>query len=111
MLTYANLKVKSKIFLSATGLTHEEFLFLLLVFSNNYQTEQASHTLNGKPRQRKPGGGVKGVLPNPADKLCFILVYLKTYPLQTMHGAQFGLSCQLSPAVRRVLSPTLCRGE
>ena len=27
-----------------------------------------------------------------ADKLLFILVYQKTYPLQTMHGLQFGLS-------------------
>jgi hypothetical protein len=92
MLTYANLKAKSKTFLSVTGLTPGEFLFLFPVFSNNYQTKQASHTLNGKPRQRKPGGGVKGSLCHPEDKLLFILVYLKTYPLQTLHGAQFGLS-------------------
>jgi hypothetical protein len=26
------------------------------------------------------------------SKLLFILVYVKTYPLQTMHGLQFGLS-------------------
>jgi hypothetical protein len=31
-------------------------------------------------------------LNQPADRLLFSLVYLKTNPLQTMHGLQFGLS-------------------
>jgi hypothetical protein len=30
-------------------------------------------------------------LPQPEDRLLFILVYLKTYPLQVAHGRMFGL--------------------
>ncbi|HLP98941.1 MAG TPA: hypothetical protein VK149_10885 [Sideroxyarcus sp.] len=33
-----------------------------------------------KPRQRKPGGGRKGVLSTPGQKLFFILVLLKKLP-------------------------------
>jgi hypothetical protein len=35
---------------------------------------------------------MKGKLQADEDKLVFILVYQKTYPLQTMHGLQFDLS-------------------
>jgi hypothetical protein len=49
-------------------------------------------TRKGKLRQRKEGGGIKERLRKDEDKLLFILVYQKTYPLQTMHGLQFGLS-------------------
>ena len=37
-------------------------------------------------------GGVKERLRSDEDKLLFILVYQKTYPIQTMHGLQFELS-------------------
>lgn len=42
--------------------------------------------------KRRPGAGLKEELPIVEDKLLFILVYQKTYPLQTMHDLQFGLS-------------------
>jgi len=48
--------------------------------------------LEGKPRQRRAGGGATGTLPQMEDKLLFILVFQKTNPLQTMHGLQFQLS-------------------
>jgi hypothetical protein len=51
-----------------------------------------NQTAEGKTRQRQPGGGTKGTLRTFEDKLLFILVYQKTYPLQTMHGLQFELS-------------------
>lgn len=93
MLTYAQLKNKPKEFLAATGLKPDEFERLLPAFATQYDMlYPADKTQGGKPRQRQPGGGVKGVLAKPEDKLLFILVYQKTYPLQTMHGLQFGLS-------------------
>jgi hypothetical protein len=46
----------------------------------------------GKARQRQSGGGSKGTLVEMADKLLFILVYQKTYPLQTMQGLHFDLA-------------------
>src|SRR5262249_55378367 len=46
----------------------------------------------GQPRQRSVGGGCKGRLDQPEDKLLFLLVYLKTYPLQAVMGELFDLS-------------------
>jgi hypothetical protein len=52
----------------------------------------SDQTKKGKRRQRAIGGGTKGKLQIDEDKLLFILVYQKTYPLQTMHGLQFEMS-------------------
>lgn len=93
MLTYEYLKEKPKEFLAATGLTVEEFEHILPVFRSKYAgLFEPGKTRQGKPRQRRAGGGVKARLRTDEDKLLFILVYQKTYPLQTMHGLQFGLS-------------------
>jgi hypothetical protein len=40
----------------------------------------------GQPRKRKAGGGRKGSLQEPEQKLLFILVHQKTYPLQVLLG-------------------------
>jgi len=93
MLTYNDLKDKARELLAATGLTGEEFEHLLLAFTTAYCTLYAADkTTEGKPRQRRSGGGTKGTLHRMEDKLLFILVYQKTYPLQTMQGLHFGLS-------------------
>ena len=93
MITYAQLKDKPKEFLAATGLKVDEFERLLPAFAAQYdQCYPADKTMKGHPRQRQRGGGVKGVLAKLEDKLLFILIYQKTYPLQTMQGLQFGLS-------------------
>lgn len=93
MLNYSQLKEKRKEFLAATGLLPEEFERLLPMFKEKYAAlTSASQTKEGKPRQRQIGGGTKGKLQVDEDKLVFILVYQKTYPLQTMHGLQFELS-------------------
>lgn len=93
MLKYNELKEKRKEFLAATGLYPEEFERLLPVFKEKYTALVPSgKTKKGKHRQRKIGGGTKGKLELDEDKLLFILVYQKTYPLQTMHGLQFEMS-------------------
>lgn len=92
MLTYENLKNKPKELLSATGLTVEEFEYLLPAFEAAYQTKYAHQNTDGKVRQRRVGAGVKGKLQRIEDKLLFILVYQKTYPLQTMQGLHFAMS-------------------
>ena len=93
MLTYNDLKEKPKEFLAATSLTVEEFELVLPMFRRKYrELFTPGLTRKGKPRQRKEGGGIKEKLRTDEDKLLFILVYQKTYPLQTMHGLQFGLS-------------------
>ncbi len=93
MLTYEELKNKPRELLAATGLKQDEFELLLKAFAEAYQARYpAQQTLSGQARQRRPGAGNKGKLSRMEDKLLFILVYQKTYPLQTMLGLQFGLS-------------------
>jgi hypothetical protein len=93
MLTYNQLKDHPRELLAATGLTAEEIERLLPAFLAAYAVRYpVDRNREGQPRQRQVGGGDKGVLDRPEDRLFFILVYLKTNPLQTMHGLQFGLS-------------------
>lgn len=93
MLKYLELKTKPREFLAATGLTDEEFQALLPAFAACYeQARPPKPKPRKKQKQRARGGGRRGQLPDIADKLLFILVYQKTFPLQVMHGLQFGLS-------------------
>jgi hypothetical protein len=89
MLSYDMLKDRPRDFLAATSLTLGEFHQLLPALQAAY-AQRYPHELTraGKPRQRRVGGGAKGVLPRVEDKLLFIVVYQKTPPLQTMHGWQ-----------------------
>jgi hypothetical protein len=74
-------------------LTLEEFERLLPAYQEAYANRYPAHlTAKGQERQRQPGGGTQGVLEKDEDRLLFILVYLKTNPLQTMQGLQFSLS-------------------
>ena len=93
MLRYDHLKDHPRDFLAATGLTPAEFALLLPAFEAAYDDLYPPHlTAAGQARQRQGGGGATGVLADWEDKLLFILVYQKTYPLQTMQGLHFGLS-------------------
>jgi hypothetical protein len=112
MLKYQDLKKKPRELLAATGLKQNEFEALLAVFAETYAASYPENqTADGKPRQRRQGGGGKATLTALEDKLLFILVYEKTYPLQTLLGLQFGLSQgrtniwihRLLPVVRRAL--------
>lgn len=93
MLTYEKLKNKPRDLVAATGLKQDEFETLLEAFEKAYgQAYPADRTVTGQARQRRKGAGNKGTLRRIDDKLLFILVYEKTYPLQTMLGLQFGIS-------------------
>ena len=108
MLTYEELKKSPRKFLSMTSLKVEEFDILLPYFAKAYATTQSeTHTRVGQERQRKAGGGNKPRLATIEDKLLFILVYKKIYPLQTAHGLMFGMGqSQANEWIHR-LSPIL----
>jgi hypothetical protein len=93
-----------------TSLTVPEFEALLPTFmEESAKLHSLTHTRAGQPRQRKAGGGNKARLATPEDQLLFILIYQKTYPLQTAHGLQFDLSqAQTNEWIHRLL-PTLER--
>jgi len=93
MVTYTELRSDRRKFLALTGLTLSEFQRLLPVFAAAYERlYRPDQTLAGQPRQRFAGGGRKAVLHSPEQKLLFLLVYLKTYPLQAVLSGLFGLS-------------------
>jgi|SRR3990170_2372462 len=94
MITYAELKGKPKEFLAATGLHVTEFELLMLKFKEKLVATRPpdDQTKRGNLRRRRAGAGQKERLQTVEDKLVFILVYQKTYPLQTMLGLHFGLS-------------------
>src|SRR3954469_1433230 len=93
MVTYTELRSDRRKFLALTGLTLSEFQRLLPAFAGAYERLYLpDQTLAGQPRQRFAGGGRKAVLHSPEQKLLFLLVYLKTYPLQAVLSGLFGLS-------------------
>src|SRR5262249_62123654 len=93
MITYEALRSDRRQFLALTGLTLSEFQRLLTAIPQAYERlYPANQTAAGQPRRRSVGGGCKGRLEQPEDKLLFLLVYLKTYPLQAVMGELFDLS-------------------
>lgn len=93
MLTYAELKRNPRRCVALTGLTPKEFAVLLPAFTRAYAEHYpVEKTMTGQPRQRQVGGGRKGGLPEMEQKLVFILVHQKAYPLQTLLGEVFALS-------------------
>jgi DDE superfamily endonuclease len=105
MLTYAEVRGNQRRCLALTGLTPSEFDLLLPAFSRSCERlYPADRTLAGRPRQRFPGGGRTGALHAPEQKLLFLLVYLKTYPLQVVMAELFNLSQpQVNYWLRRLL--------
>jgi hypothetical protein len=93
MLTYTKLKRNPRKCVALTGLTPKEFNALLPAFTRAYAEHYpAEKTMRGKPRKRQAGGGRKGVLEEAKQKLLFILVHQKAYPLQTLLGEVFEFS-------------------
>ena len=93
MISSAELKQVPQVFKSFTGLTLSAFAELLPAFEAAYEQELAHRDRERvQPRQRQRGGGRSGALPRIEDKLVFILVYFRFYPVQILQGYLFGLS-------------------
>jgi hypothetical protein len=93
VLEYKRLKKDRRQLLALTGLTPKEFVALHEAFCVAAATiYPEDKTADGHARKRQKGGGRKGQLGTTEQQLLFSLVYLKTYPLQALLGAMFGLS-------------------
>jgi hypothetical protein len=78
--------------LDLTSLTVDEFQQLVPPFEAAFQAQMACWRLDGQPRTVRRYTTYKNCpLPTPEDRLLFILVYLKTYPLQVVQGRLFGM--------------------
>jgi hypothetical protein len=91
-LQFADLQTRPTEVLDLTSLTIEEFRELVLPFEAAFQGHMAAWRLDGQPRTaRRYTTYTNCPLPTPEDRLLFILVYLKTYPLQVVQGRLFGM--------------------
>lgn len=107
-LRYADLVRKPTDVLDMTSLTPEEFSFLVPAVEEAFQAHMAEWRLDGKPRTaRRYTTYTNCPLPMPEDRLLFILVYLKTNPLQVAHGLLFGLPQGKTNQWIHVLLPVL----
>src|SRR5919197_2249991 len=79
-------------FLDFTSVTLDEFQQLVPPFETAFQAQMAVWRMDGKPRTARRFTVYKNCpFPTPEDRLLFILVYLKTYVLQVVHGRLFGM--------------------
>ena len=83
MLSYEELKLKPKTLRAMTSLRPSEFDALLVDFTTAWNEAAGSDPSKG---------GRPPVIAAMADRLLFILFYLKTYPLQEVIAHLFGLS-------------------
>jgi Helix-turn-helix of DDE superfamily endonuclease len=76
-----------------TGLTQREFTALLPHFEHGFLAYMADRTIDGQPRtSRRYSTYETSPLPTMADKLLFILTYVKQNPSQEVQGQLFGMS-------------------
>jgi hypothetical protein len=91
-LRFANIQTRPTEVLDLTSLTVAEFRELVPSFEAAFQAHMAAWRLDGRPRTaRRYTTYTNCPLPTPEDRLLFILVYLKTYPLQVVQGRLFGM--------------------
>lgn len=92
-MNYQSCKNNESLFRSLTSLHTAEFFHLLKYFEPLCEAHYKWYRIDGKKRtlpRLKPHA--KELLPSAAEKLFFLLVYLKNNPLQTFQAASFGMS-------------------
>jgi Helix-turn-helix of DDE superfamily endonuclease len=91
-LRFADLQTRPTEVLDLTSLTVDEFQQLVPPFEAAFQAHMAHWRLDGKRRTARRYTTYQNCpLPTPEDRLLYILVYLKTYPLQVVQGRLFGM--------------------
>jgi hypothetical protein len=107
-LRFADIQTRPTAVLDLTSLTVDELLRLVLPFEAAFQAHMAQWRLDGRPRTARRYATYENCpLPTPEDRLLFILVYLKTYPLQVVQGWLFGMGQSKAHQWIHVLSGVL----
>src|SRR6516165_10552002 len=95
-------------FLDFTSLTLDEFPQLVPPFETAFHARMAAWRMDGKPWTARRFTVYKNCpLLTPEDRLLFILVSLKTYTLQVVHGRLFGMVQGTANQWIHVLLPAL----
>ena len=91
-LRFLDIQTRPTEVLDLTSLTVDAFRQLVPAFETAFQAYMAQWRLDGRPRTARRYTTYQNCpLPTPEDRLLFILVYLKTYPLQVVQGRLFGM--------------------
>ncbi len=111
---YKSIAQKEHQFLALTSLHVQEFELLLSVFAPVCEKYFRYRTLDGKVRKIiKSAEHGSSALKGSAQKLFFLLIYLKTNALQEHHAASFGVSqtrvSRLSKILLELLNETLSK--
>ena len=107
-LRFTELQSRPMEFLDFTSLTLDEFQQLVPPFEAAFHARMAAWRMDGKPRTARRFTVYKSCpLPTPEDRLLFILVYLKTYTLQVVHGRLCGMVQGKAKQWIHSLSPAL----
>lgn len=107
-LRFSTIQSKPTEILDLTSLTLDEFQILVAPFEVAFQDYMREWRLDGKPRTaRSYTTYTTCPLPLAEDRLLFILVYLKTNPLQVAHGRMFGMPQNKANQWIHVLLPVL----
>lgn len=113
VLSYAALKAKPRTLQALTSLSVSQFEALLPSFGaaleSSVDTEFITDKEGPRPRKRRIGGGRRSRLAGVHEKLLFILMYFKLYPLQEVQGVFWGLSQAQANAWIHRLTPVLQR--
>jgi Helix-turn-helix of DDE superfamily endonuclease len=93
MPSYAEVSQRAGSVRAMTGLTQQEFMAFLPHVEHAFLAYMADHTIDGQPcTNRRYSTYDISPLPTMADKLLFILTYLKQNPIQEVQGQLFGMS-------------------
>jgi len=92
MLSYQRLQHHPRALRAFTGLDQAEFEKLLTPFTIAYHAYMYDRHVTKQARKRRYGGGRKPRLAAMEEKLFFILVYFKVYPLQEVMACLFETS-------------------
>jgi Helix-turn-helix of DDE superfamily endonuclease len=108
MPSYAEVTQRAGSLRSLTGLTEPEFQALLPHFEQAFAASMQARTIDGQPRtSRRYRTDGTCPLPTMADKLLFILTYVKQNPIQEVQGQLFGMSQSNANQWIHVLHPVL----
>lgn len=106
-LNYTNLKAKSSLIKSATGLTLKEFDYLVPSFEKHWQAHTSRYTFEGKKRQRARKVRKNSRFKCTEDMLIFILYDYRHNPTQEFMGLHFDLTQPKVAAWIKALDPLL----
>jgi hypothetical protein len=92
VLSYHRLKENFRALRTFTSVDHPAFETLLPSFAAAWHAYVYDNHITKNTHKRRFGGGRKARLASPEDKLLFILVYCKLYPLQEVMASLCAMS-------------------